>query len=308
MLNILFATDGRQPARAAADLLTRLADPAHVDVTVLHAFEYGNEVFAESYARDVLAEGETTFGGAGLPAHLISVDGDPAVAVEKELAQGAYGLTVLGAGNHSWLGRLVFGSVSTHVLHVAPTPVLVVHRAPDAGHDRLKVVIVRRRISGGCALDRHADPAQRSRPDRGRGPNGDPDGEPRVRGACRGSRPDDVRRRARPPGEAAGHRASRGDARATPVGWDGTARFLRPRMARDDLLEHAEREEADLVVAGARGLGVFGRLTMGSVSAHVARHAPATLVAHAAHLPLGSDQAEEPDGDVARSRYAVKWG
>ena len=47
------------------------------------------------------------------------------------------------------------------------------------------------------------------------------------------------------------------------------------------LLDEASQLEADLVVLGARGLGPIGRLTVGSVSAHIARHAPATLVAHA---------------------------
>jgi nucleotide-binding universal stress UspA family protein len=297
MLNILFATDGRQPARAAADLLTRLADPAHVDVTVLHAFEYGNEVFAESYARDVLAEAETTFGGAGLPAHLISVDGDPAIAVEKELAQGEYGLTVLGAGNHTWLGRLVFGSVSTHVLHVAPTPVLVVHRAPDAGHDRLKVVIGADGSAGVAhsidTLIQLSDPGRIEVEVRTVIPTANLAFAAHPGGVVPMTFVEELDRQAKQ--RATEHlEATLERLRSAGIvprgsfgrGWPG-----------NDLLEHAERDEADLVVVGARGLGVVGRLTMGSVSAHVARHAPAALVAHARRHPIGAEEIEEPDGD-----------
>jgi nucleotide-binding universal stress UspA family protein len=74
-----------------------------------------------------------------------------------------------------------------------------------------------------------------------------------------------------------------------------------------DLLDRAERDEADLVVVGARGIGRIERVAMGSVSAHVARHAPATLVAHAEHPFADRDRVDEPDGDVRASRYAVRW-
>ena len=66
-MDVLFATDGRPPAVAAGELLRRLVVPSHVDVTVLHASEFGNEVVAESYARDVLAAAEASLGGAGSP-------------------------------------------------------------------------------------------------------------------------------------------------------------------------------------------------------------------------------------------------
>ncbi|MGI8708931.1 MAG: universal stress protein [Actinomycetota bacterium] len=44
------------------------------------------------------------------------------------------------------------------------------------------------------------------------------------------------------------------------------------------LLKEAENLQADLVVAGARGIGPIRRAFLGSVTDQLARHAPATLV------------------------------
>jgi nucleotide-binding universal stress UspA family protein len=305
MLSILFATDGRQPARAAADLLTRLADPTNVDVTVLHAFEYGNELFAERYAGDVLAEAGTTFDGAGLPAHLISVDGDPAVAVEKELTQGAHDLTVLGAGNHTWLGRLVFGSVSTHVVQFASTPVLVVHRAPDVEHDRVQVLVG---TDGSEAVEHSIDTLiQLTDPNRIEVEVRSVIATPNLAfsaypgGVVPSMHVEELIREAR---QAAVEHLETTLERVRSAGFEPSG-SLGEGWPGNDLLAHAERSEADLLVVGARGLGAFARLTMGSVSSHVVRHAPATLVAHA---PVLRPHPQGPDGDVDQSRYPVRLG
>jgi nucleotide-binding universal stress UspA family protein len=280
-MDILFATDGRPPARAAADLLIRLVDPARVQVTVLHALEYGNEVVADEYARDVLADADASLGGAGIPTHLVSVDAGPAVAIDKEVAQGGQDLVVMGAGNHTWLGRLVFGSVSTHVLHGAPVPVLVVHTSPHVEHDRLKVLV---------------------------GADGSPAAMGSIHTLLGMTDPDRIDVEVRTvlqtptaafeayPGAVVPARyveqALEQAREATSTNLERALQQLReagfdPRgsigegWVGNDLLHIAEREQADLVVVGARGIGRLERLALGSVSAHVARHAPATLVAHA---------------------------
>jgi nucleotide-binding universal stress UspA family protein len=74
-----------------------------------------------------------------------------------------------------------------------------------------------------------------------------------------------------------------------------------------DLLDRVEHDGADLLVVGARGIGPFERIAMGSVSAHVVRHAPATLVAPAARASTDTVHVEGPDEDVPLRRYAVRW-
>jgi nucleotide-binding universal stress UspA family protein len=307
-MDILFATDGRPPAIAAGELLMRLVDPSRVEVTILHALEYGNEVAGESYAEELLSVAETSFGGAGIPTHLVSVEGDPAVSIEKELAHGTQELTVMGAGNHTWLGRIVFGSVSTHVLHVAPTPVLLVHRAPHVDHDKLRVLIG---ADGSPAAMQAIDTMIALT---------DPD---RVDVAVRtviqtpnfafsahpGAYPptayvEEVTDQAR---KTAAMNLERSLERLRVAGFTAHA-GLGTGWPANDLLDRADRDEADIVVVGARGIGTIGRLTMGSVSSHVARHAPAALVAHARGHLVETEEIEEPDGDVSRNRYTVRWG
>jgi nucleotide-binding universal stress UspA family protein len=265
-----------------------------VDVTILHALEYGNEAAAERYADDVFSVAEASFGGAGIPTHLVSVEGDPAVAVEKELTQGMHDLVVLGAGNHTWLGRLVFGSVSTHVLQVAATPVLLVHRAPHLEHDKLRVLVG---ADGSPAAMLAIDTLIALT---------DPD---RVDLAVRTviQTPNlafTTHPAAYPPTayieeameqakETAATNLERSLERLRVAGFSPHG-GLGTGWPANDLLDRADRDEADLVVVGARGIGTIARLTMGSVSSHVARHAPATLVAHAAGAVVGSDKVEEP--------------
>lgn len=307
-MKIMFATDGRPPAIAAEEMLRRLVDPSQVEMTILHALEYGNELVADSYAADVLEASQGRFRPVGIATSTIRAEGDPAVAIEKALIEDGYALTALGAGNHTWLGRLVFGSVSTHLVHVAPTPVLLVQRRPIEGHDRLRVVIG---ADGSPAAMQAIDTLTGlTTPDRV---------QLWVRAVVRLP---EVAFAAYPGGAVpAGHveEAFR-DARDTATdGLERTVERLRAAgfSARGslgsgwpatDLLECVDRQGADLVVVGSRGIGGIERLTMGSVSAHVARHAPATLVAHATLLTPDVDHdVSDPDGDVRRSRYGVRW-
>ena len=111
-MEILFATDGLPPARAAGELLRRLTDPSRVNVTILFSEEVAEAGVDDSVVRGLEDTG-AAMRGAGIATHVLRMTGDPVGSIEKAIAGQDFGLVVLGAGNHHWLGRLAFGSVST---------------------------------------------------------------------------------------------------------------------------------------------------------------------------------------------------
>jgi len=295
-MKILYPTDGRPPAVAAGELLKKLVDPGRATVTILYASEFGNDLVADSHAADVLDRAENTFRTAGIRTERLCVEGVPAPSVAKELTGDDYILTVLGAGNHTWLGRLVFGSTSTHVLHEAPVPVLVVHRAPDSSHERLHVLVgADGSPSAAHAIDTLASITEPGRVDI------------HVRAVIRtpelafsaypgASVPASFFEEQLAEEKAIAIRhLNESLERVRSLGFtaDGSVGTGWPA---NDLLEHGQNIGADLLVVGARGIGVIERLTMGSVSAHVAGHAPAALVAHAQVHPLDERAIKESRG------------
>lgn len=282
MMKVLFATDGRPAAAAAAELLRRLLDPERVTVTVLHADEYGNRVVADRYAESVLDDAVEAMRGAGITATPLRMHTNVLAGIDEARSREGSELTVVGAGNHSWLGGVVFGSVSTHLVHDASAPALVVHRAPKATHDRVHVLVgvdgspsvaaatsLLTKITDPTRIDMHLCSAV-------------------VPAAVSvASHPGGVflpqvmldEMRTEREGTADRYLAEMRE-QLEVVGFETTA--SRPEgPAPLVVLDEVSRLETDLVVLGARGLGPIGRLTVGSVSAHVARNAPATLVVHA---------------------------
>jgi hypothetical protein len=67
-VHIIYATDGREPAVAAGELLARLADPLHAEVTALHVDEYGNPVVAARFAEAALGSAVESLTRVGLKA------------------------------------------------------------------------------------------------------------------------------------------------------------------------------------------------------------------------------------------------
>jgi nucleotide-binding universal stress UspA family protein len=279
-MEILYATDGLPPATAAGELLRRLADPSRVNVAILFAEDVADEVLGDSVAQG-LDEAERAMRGAGVATRVLRMKGDAVVSIEKALADQDFGLVVLGAGNHRWLDRLAFGSVSTHMLHSAPVPVLLVHRTPDPTHERLHVLFgADGSPSAASAMDTLAAITEPNRvdlevrtvvhtPELGFSahpgayvPTTYIEGLLAAERATAKKHLGETLDRARVMGFTA--HGSLG------IGWPA-----------NDLLSYGEKKEADLILVGARGLGTLARMTMGSVSAHVARHAPAALVAHA---------------------------
>ena len=277
-MEILFATDGLPPATAAGELLRRLADPSRVNVTILFAQDVADEVLGDSVAQG-LDEAERAMRGAGVATRVLRRKGDAVVSIEKALADQDFGLVALGAGNHRWLDRLAFGSVSTHMLHSAPVPVLLVHRTPDPAHERLHLLFgADGSPSAASAMDTLAAITEPNRidlevrtvvhtPELGFSAHPGAYVPTRYIEDLLAAEKATAKRHL---GETLGRARVMGFTAhgSIGIGWPA-----------NDLLSHAEEKEVDLIVVGARGLGTVARMTMGSVSAHVARHAPAALVA-----------------------------
>ena len=139
MKTILLATDGSECARLATTAAIELAQltggPLHV-VTVWHApIQVGYSIpmaipeliaDARKHAKVVALETVEQAAEAGVEATWETREGYPADEICKAARELPAGLVVLGA--HGWgpVKRILIGSVSTHVLHEAPCPVLVV--------------------------------------------------------------------------------------------------------------------------------------------------------------------------------------
>jgi nucleotide-binding universal stress UspA family protein len=146
---VLFATDGSELAIEAAQraagmladfeatvlgvvpplLLPRVAGVESVDLPVT-----STEIVAEideSVTAQIEAGIERTITAIGRPAERRVVHGDPAIEICRVAEEGRFNLVVIGSHGSGFLKRVLLGSVSHHVLHHAPCPVLVVRERDD---------------------------------------------------------------------------------------------------------------------------------------------------------------------------------
>ena len=145
---IVLATDGSPSAEEATAVAIELARDTGAKLCVAAAWEgpltvypYASDVAmpevekverqrATEAARIAVARAKE----AGVEAESFVREGDPVDIVSETAANTGASLIVV--GSHGWgpLRRLVFGSVSTTLLHEAPCPVLVArHDASKAG-------------------------------------------------------------------------------------------------------------------------------------------------------------------------------
>jgi nucleotide-binding universal stress UspA family protein len=153
MATVLLATDGSEQATAAMARGTALLGEGHrflalsvvspafvpsaamgpmdAHPTVLDP-ELEREIEAESQAESaqMLAALQTTLGVDLDP--IVEV-GEPGPTICEVAARVAADVVVVGSHGHGWLQRVLIGSVSQHVLHYAPCPVLVVRLGDHTG-------------------------------------------------------------------------------------------------------------------------------------------------------------------------------
>ncbi len=150
-MQVIVATDGTDAAIEAAHRGVALLRPDAeiVLVTVVPDWEdpmedeggfegplETPEQADEHYANDVAAGNDalarTVAGmGDGVEIELISADEDAATAIVGLAAERSADLIVIGASGKGALRRFFAGSVSDHVVHRAPCPVLVVRHHDD---------------------------------------------------------------------------------------------------------------------------------------------------------------------------------
>jgi nucleotide-binding universal stress UspA family protein len=280
-MNVLYATDGRESARNAGRLLTRLASPTRAEVTIFHVDEFNDRVVDDEMADATFAWALEHLDAASLPAQTKRVRSDVKSEIQREVDAGAYDLVVMGSGNTGWLGGPILGGVANYVLHSSSIPTLVVGRPPAEGRGRIRVVVgADASPASDGAIEALILLTERERceivvvsvveqlPI-------DTFGLPAAATIA--------------PGEL-DVAMNRGQEEAAVKVRAATERFERAGLpfsgyvvampgATAGLMDAIERHEADLVVVGSRGFGPLVGIALGSVSSHMVRAAPATLVA-----------------------------
>ena len=282
---ILFATDGLPPARAAGLLLRRLIVPDRVEVSILTVVDDLRADTPHGGVQSILDETQQDMLDAGIVSETRTGVGEPAAVIDKALEGEDLGLVVVGAGKHPWLQRFVFGTVSTHLLNAVAVPLLVVHRGDT---DTTALVRILVGVDGSASADHALDSLiSLTSPERASIEVRSIVEMPVIPMTGLGHAPSytsslDVQRVLDSRRHAAEASVASAAERLRDAGFEAT-RSVVEGSAAIDLVDHATRAGADLVSVGARGLGPISRLTVGSVSAHVARHAPATLVVRLPH-------------------------
>jgi nucleotide-binding universal stress UspA family protein len=297
-MNVLYATDGRPPAAAAAAMLGRIAAPDRLRVTAVYVDNYGNQLVADAAAATALDAAVADLSNRKFEVERLRVSGSTlhvGDAILEEVRAGDYGLVVMGAGNHVWLASLILGGVSTAVIHETPSPALVVHEAPPISHDRVRVVAG---IDGSEAAERALETLlDITLPELAEVfLVAMVDVQPPLAGALPLAPPASdryVEDLVKAEWKTAERHLETSLDRLEAAGFP-RAGTVRHGSSAVGLLEAIEERDADLAVVGARGRGRLAALTLGSVSTHLTRNARASFIARAASVPRSETPEDAP--------------
>jgi nucleotide-binding universal stress UspA family protein len=123
MSTVLLATDGSDIAIAAmargVAILGRDHHPILEDPELEHQVEEAQRAMSDTEIHDLDA-------ALGIHAEHLVETGEPGPTICDVATEVGADVIVVGTHGHGWIKRVLIGSVSTHVLHHAPCPVLVV--------------------------------------------------------------------------------------------------------------------------------------------------------------------------------------
>ena len=284
-MRVLLATDGSDDARNATTWLRELPLPATATVRVLSVAQHPHSAldippireFNRAQLLGARNEADTARALLGEKAAEVRVvDGEPRETIVREACDWPADLTVVGARGLGAVGRFLLGSVSTAVLHGAPSAVAVVRGIPRRP----------RRVVVACDGSPHAFDAIRFL---GSLPLGR-DTSVRLLGVVAPlpvpAAGPEMLAMPWPPTEAAfieEQKSALGEVltrAAAELGHEigAVERSIVVGHPASEIIRAAEEAGVDLVVVGARGLGAFRRLVLGSVSDRVVHHAPCSVL------------------------------
>jgi nucleotide-binding universal stress UspA family protein len=280
-MRILLATDGSEAAQSATAWIRHLRFPATTDalvVTVAMPASAGLDVIEalKGDARDVAEAARRVLAEHWPEAEARTAEGDPRAVILQMADEWRADLVVLGARGLGAIAGLLLGSVSLGVARHASCPVLVTKGSPrpigaaviavDGSPDSLEAA----RFCASLPLDPPPRVQLLAVAEPPRFPSSAPGSiRPQLRAAAR----DVLRERTAEMETVLGAAERELGARPAPV--ERTVLVGRPG---ETIVETVLTTSADLVAVGGRGLGMFGRLLLGSVSEHVLRHAPCPVL------------------------------
>lgn len=151
MNTILLATDGSSSAKLATDEAIRLASATGWPLRVITVWNtpipvgYGFasmqlppelRQLERTHARDVANAAVTRAAASDVDATFELREGMPGEEILAAAAESDAAMIVLGAHGWGTFKRILFGSVSTHVMHEAKCPVLVIREEETAHPQR----------------------------------------------------------------------------------------------------------------------------------------------------------------------------
>lgn len=156
---LLVAFDGTPAAHRAVAIAVEMARTNNARLTVIAATHEPSEVFFGSITSfefgDLKSQTERRYRAMldavvdsvsdDVPATGILGHGAPGAAIVEEAVAGKHDLVVIGSRGRGDLRSLLLGSVSHHVLHESPVPVLMVHACSD--RPSKEVALVDRQLS-----------------------------------------------------------------------------------------------------------------------------------------------------------------